>query len=97
MKAKGYYDIIADNLHHEMVVVFRNGNGIEAQGNNPCHMTINLLDSFLKYNTEFQLKSFLHNSTVNNATKHISAIIQCYLKINRFLNILDMLERCLNN
>lgn len=63
MNATKYLNIITNHLHHYMVCVFRNGNGVFVYDNIPCHMAQNKFDWLQEHNTKFQWTCWPSNST----------------------------------
>ncbi|GBN50616.1 hypothetical protein AVEN_221035-1 [Araneus ventricosus] len=76
MKAANYLNIIADQLHPYMALVFPTGNGIFQQNNAPCHKAWIVLEWFEEHTDEFHLMSWPPNSPDLNPMEHIWDVME---------------------
>ncbi|GBN47885.1 hypothetical protein AVEN_39367-1 [Araneus ventricosus] len=80
MKAANYLNIIADQLHPYMAVVFPTGNEIFQQDNASCHKARIVLEWFEEHTDEFHLMSWPPNSPDLNPMENIWDIMEKQLR-----------------
>ncbi|GBN78056.1 hypothetical protein AVEN_220739-1 [Araneus ventricosus] len=80
MKAANYLNIITDQLHPYMALVFPTGNGIFQQDTAPCHKARIVMEWFEEHTDEFHLMSWPPNSPDLNPMEHIWDVMELLLR-----------------
>ncbi|GBN39680.1 Transposable element Tc1 transposase [Araneus ventricosus] len=98
MKAENYLNIITDQLHPYMALVFPNGNGIFQQDNAPCHKVRIVLEWFEEHTDEFHLMFWPPNSPDLNPMERIWDVMERQLRDQTppCPNISILRHRCLD-
>lgn len=97
VKAEGNVNITANKLNFYMLSVFPNGDGVFHQDNSPYHSAQIVLEWFQKHNAEFQLRSWIPNTTALTTIEHILCVMHWQLRDKKqpYRYILDLLYRYL--